>query len=309
MPRILRVSHEHDHGHGHDHAVPLNPSRAFALAIGLNLTFVLVEWTFGVLAHSLALIADAGHNLSDVLGLALAWAAVGLARRKPSDRFTYGLGRSSILAALFNAMLLVAAIGGIGWEAVRRMASPPAIQATTVIWVATVGILLNTGTALLFLRDRHHDLNMRGAFLHMAMDALVSLGVVLGGFLVLWTGWRWVDPVLSLLISLLILGSTWDLLKKSFVLTLDGVPHAIDLQAVRVYLAGFHGVRHVHDLHVWAMSTTENALSVHLVMDPEADEPDLVELGHQLQHRFHIDHPTIQVEWGDPLHPCQHGHR
>jgi len=297
------------HDHSHEHALPSSPSRAFAIAIALNLSFVVVEWVFGILAHSLALIADAGHNLSDVLGLALAWAAVGLARRKPSDRFTYGLGRSSILAALFNALLLMAAIGAISWEAVRRLSAPPAIQAGTVICVAAVGILINTGTALLFMKDRHHDLNLRGAFLHMAMDALVSLGVVIGGFLVIRTGWNWVDPVLSLIISLVILVGTWDLLKKSSILTLDGVPHAIELPEVRSFLAAWPGVSQVHDLHVWAMSTTENALSVHLVMDPEAPEPDLAELGHQLHHRFDIDHPTFQVEWGDPLHPCQHGHR
>ncbi|MBP1628019.1 MAG: cation diffusion facilitator family transporter [Holophagaceae bacterium] len=297
------------HDHSHDHALPTSRTKVFALAIGLNLTFVLVEWVFGILSHSLALIADAGHNLSDVMGLALAWAAVGLARREPSDRFTYGLGRSSILAALFNAMLLMAAIGAISWEAVRRITSPSPIQAGTVIWVAAAGIVLNTGTALLFLKDRHHDLNLRGAFLHMAMDALVSLGVVIGGFLVIWTGWNWVDPVLSLLISLVILVGTWDLLKKSFVLTLDGVPHAIDLPEVREFLVAWPGVCQIHDLHVWAMSTTENALSVHLVMETEAIEPDLAELGHQLHHRFHIDHPTFQVEWGDPLHPCRHGHR
>lgn len=295
--------------HSHDHTLSASPSRAFAIAIGLNLAFVLVEWIFGVLSHSLALIADAGHNLSDVLGLALAWGAVALSRRKPTDRFTYGLGRSSILAALCNATLLLLAIGGISWEAVRRLASPPPIHASIVIWVAAVGIVLNAGTALLFIRDRHHDLNRRGAFLHMAMDALVSVGVVIGGFLVIWTGWNWIDPVLSLVISLVILVGTWDLLKKSFILTLDGVPHAIELPEVRDFLGAWPGVSQIHDLHVWAMSTTENALSVHLVMDPEAPEPDLAELGHQLHHRFDIDHPTFQVEWGDPLHPCRNGHR
>jgi len=298
----------HDHS-DHDHSLPATPSKALGIAIALNLAFVVVEWVFGVLAHSLALIADAGHNLSDVLGLALAWLALSLARREPSERFTYGLGRSSILAALLNALLLVAAVGGIAWEAIRRLSAPPSVDANTVIWVAAIGILVNAGTAALFLKDRHHDLNLRAAFLHMAMDALVSLGVVVGGFLVIHTGWNWVDPILSLIISIVILVGTWDLLKKSSVLTLDGVPHAIELPEVREYLVALPGVTQVHDLHIWAMSTTETALSAHLVMEEEAPEPDLAELGHQLHHRFHIVHPTIQVEWGDPLHPCTHGHR
>nr|WP_320133320.1 cation diffusion facilitator family transporter [uncultured Holophaga sp.] len=297
------------HEHGHEHALPASPSRVFTLAIGLNLAFVLVEWVFGVHAHSLALIADAGHNLSDVLGLALAWLAVALTRRQPSGRFTYGWGRSSILAALFNGLLLAATIGGICWEAIRRFFAPPSIHATTVIWVAVAGIVLNTATALLFLRDRHHDLNLRGAFLHMATDALVSVGVVIGALLVIWTGRNWIDPLLSLVISLVILLGTWDLLKKSMVLVLDGVPHAIELPEVRSFLESWPEVDQIHDLHIWAMSTTENALSAHLVMAEGAPAPDLAELGHELHHRFRIGHPTLQVEWGGPLHPCREGHR
>jgi len=303
---MLVRMHDHAH-HGHTHA-PLNPSRAFAWGIGLNLAFVAVEWAFGVFSHSLALIADAGHNLGDVLGLALAWSAFLLARRKPCGRFTYGLGRSSILAALFNALLLMAAVGAITWEALRRLQAPPVVEARTMIWVALVGIAINAGTALLFLEGRKHDLNQRGAFLHMALDALVSVGVVLAGLVVMSTGWHWIDPALSLVISVIILGSTWGLLKEALRLVLDGVPPGIDLEKVRSFLLSYPGVCECHDLHVWATSTTENALSAHLRVEPQAPDKLLAELAHELDHDFGITHTTIQLEHGDPAFPCTTGH-
>lgn len=305
------MTHTHakcNHAKPHIHPDRSISSKAFPIAVGLNLGFVVVEWIFGVMSHSLALIADAGHNLSDVLGLFLVWGAVALSKRRPCKRFTYGLGRSSILAALFNALLLMAAIGGIVWEAVRRFASPPAVEAHTVIWVAAAGIVINTGTALLFLKDQKRDLNIRGAYLHMALDALVSLGVVAAGLVMLWTGWRWLDPVLSLLIAVIILVSTWDLLKHSLRLALDGVPPGVELDEVKTFLCSYSGVKDVHHLHIWAMSTTQVALSVHLVVEPTDPDRLLAELTRELHERFDIDHPTIQIEHGDCENPCQNGH-
>lgn len=302
------MGHHHSHGHDHDHA-PSSYGRAFAIGIALNLGFVVVEWVFGMWAGSLALIADAGHNLSDVLGLVLAWTAYALARRKPCGTFTYGLGRSSILAALFNAVLLLAAIGALGWEAVRRLAAPTPVATGIVMAVAAVGIVINGATALLFIRGRHSDLNLRGAFLHMALDALVSVGVVVTGFLVARTGLYWLDPAVSLAIGLLILAGTWGLLRDALRLILDGVPHGLDVAAVKGYLLEVPGVREVHDLHVWAMSTTETALSAHAVVDAEVPpDPLLAQLARDLHDRYGIAHTTIQLEHGDPAHPCRIGH-
>ncbi len=297
----------HRHAHHADHAhAPQAYGRAFAIGIGLNLAFVGVEWVYGVLAGSLALMADAGHNLGDVLGLVLAWTAYALGRRKPSGRFSYGLGRSSILAALFNALLLAAAVGAIIWEAVHRLLRPGAVEAGTMMVVAGIGIAINAGTALLFLRGRHHDLNLRGAFLHMALDALVSLGVVVAGLLVLKTGWTWVDPAVSLAISLVILGGTWGLLKEALNLILDGVPNGIRLPEIRELLLTDARICDVHDLHVWAISTTENALSAHVVVRPGTQtDPLLADLARVLHDRFGLTHTTIQVEHGDPDHPCE----
>jgi cobalt-zinc-cadmium efflux system protein len=278
------------------------------LGIGLNLAFVAFEWVAGAMAHSMALMADASHNLSDVLGLALAWTAFALSRRKPSHGFTYGLGRSSILAALFNAMLLMAAIGGIAWEAMQRIFHPQAVRVGMVMAVAGVGILINTATALFFLRGRKSDLNIRGAFLHMAIDALVSLGVVLGGYLVLRTGWLWVDPLLSLIIVGVILIGTWDLLRESLHLSLDGVPRGLKVEDVRATLLGFDGVTGLHNLHVWATSTTESALSVHLHTDLHARDGIQAEIVKVLHDRFGIEHATLQMEHDDFAQDCQVRH-
>lgn len=283
--------------------------RAFAVGIALNLGFVVAEWVFGVLSRSLALLSDAGHNLGDVLGLVLAWTAYALARRRPDGTFTYGLGRGSILAALANALLLMAAVGALAWEALKRLAAPPPVAAGTVMAVAAVGIAINAATALLFLRGRKEDLNLRGAFLHMSLDALVSLGVVLTGLLVARTGWHWLDPAVSLLIGAIILGSTWGLLREAGRLILDGVPADISLEAVRRHLCEDPRVQGVHDLHVWALSTTGTALSAHVVVDATlAPDPFLAQLSRELRDRFGIHHATIQLEHGDPEHPCTLAH-
>jgi cobalt-zinc-cadmium efflux system protein len=253
----------------------------------------------------MALLADAGHNLSDVLALALAWGATVLGRREPSQRFTYGLRSSSILAALVNAMLLMLVVGGIALEAIQRLLNPVPVGASTIIWVALCGIVVNGATALLFMRDREHDLNLRGAFLHMAADTAVSLGVVLAGVGMLYSGWNWLDPAMSLAIAAVIVVSTWGLLRDSVNLALHAVPPRIDSALVRSHFAALAGVAEIHDLHIWGMSTTETALTVHLVM-PGGHPGDrfIAELAHELQQRFGIEHATIQVETGDAGHPC-----
>jgi len=289
---------DNTHAHrGHD--------RAFAVGIALNLGFVAIESVYGVLAHSMALLADAGHNLGDVLALALAWGASVLGRREPSLRFTYGLGSSTILAALVNAMLLMLVVGGIAVEAVQRLMNPVPVATATVIWVALCGIAVNGVTALFFLRDREHDLNVKGAFLHMAADAAVSLGVALAAVAMLLTGWIWFDPVASLAIAVVIVGSTWGLLRDSLKLSLHAVPESIDTGLIREYLRGLAGVAEIHDLHIWGMSTTETALTVHLVM-PAGHPSDgfIAETANALRQRFGIGHATIQVETGDERHPC-----
>lgn len=241
------MAHYHDHG-------PQNYHRAFIIGIALNLAYVVIEATYGLLAHSLALVADAGHNLSDVLGLLLAWGASWLVGRRPTPRRSYGFRRSSVLAALFNALFLLVAVGAIAWEAMRRLADPAPVAGTTVIWVAVVGIVVNTATALLFFAGQKGDLNIRGAFLHMAADAGVSLGVVLAGLVILATGWDWLDPAVSLAIVVVILVGTWGLLRESVDLALDAVPEDIDPVQVYAYLDEVAGVREVHDLHIWAMT-------------------------------------------------------
>jgi cobalt-zinc-cadmium efflux system protein len=288
--------HSHDHGHAHG---PASHGAAFAIGVTLNLAFVAVEATYGFLSGSMALVADAGHNLSDVLSLALAWGASVLARRAPSGRFTYGYKSSTILAALANAGLLLVAIAGIAYETVGRMAAPPAVEGRTMMVIAGIGILINGATALLFARGHEHDINIRGAFLHMAADALVSLGVVVAGAAILLTGERWIDPVTSLIIVLVIAWGTWGLLKDSVKLGLNAVPEHIDEGAVRRHLAALPGVTAVHDLHIWPMSTTEAALTAHLVM-PAGCPGDafLHDLAHRLEHDFKIGHTTVQVETG-----------
>lgn len=290
----------------HHHHASQNYGRAFAIGIALNTLFVAIELAAGIWAGSLALVADAGHNLSDVLGLLLAWGASYLVRRKPSGRRTYGLRRTSILAALGNAILLLVAIGAIAWEAVHRLAQPEAVASSAIIWVAAAGVVVNTLTALLFVGGHNHDLNVRGAFLHMAADAAVSLGVVIGGIIIGRTGWSWIDPTISLIIAAVIAISTWDLLWQSLNLALDTVPANIDLEQVRGFLAALPGVAAVHDLHIWAISTTETALTVHLVK-PEAQVDDdwLDQIADELHGRFGIEHPTIQIETGQGHHSCR----
>ena len=291
----------HDHGHaGHSHAghshAPKDFGRAFALGIALNVGFVVIEAVYGVLSNSMALVADAGHNLSDVLGLAAAWIASVLVKRAPSARFTYGLRGSSILAALFNAVFLLVATGGIMVEALRRFLEPAPVAGVTVMIVAGIGILINGFTAWLFASGGESDINIRGAFLHMAADAAVSAGVVLAGLVILWTGLDWIDPLVSLVIAALIVWATWGLLRDSLHLALDAVPPGIDPEAVRACLAARPGVAALHDLHIWPMSTTEVALTAHLVVDASPDKNFLRETAEELRVRFGIAHATLQVE-------------
>ena len=289
------AGHSH-HGHHHGHSHEVGHGRAFAIGIALNLAFVAIEAAYGFIADSMALLSDAGHNLSDVLGLAIAWGAAILAKRAPDDRYTYGLRSSSILAALLNALLLMVAIGGIVWESVQRLIEPAPVMAGTMMVVAGIGIVVNGFTALLFMSG-HHDLNIRGAFLHMVADAAVSLGVVLGGLAILWTGATWIDPVLSLVIAGVIVWGTWGLLKQSLRLSLHGVPRGIAMAEVKDALAKRPGVARVHHVHVWAISTTQTALTAHLVM-PGGHPGDrfLAETQHELKEHFGIDHATLQIE-------------
>jgi cobalt-zinc-cadmium efflux system protein len=296
----MGAGHSHSHGHSHGHAHGgTSHGRAFAIGIALNTAFVLVEATLGFLSGSMALVADAGHNLSDVLSLVIAWAAAIMSARPASARYTYGYKSSSILAALANAGLLLVAIGAILIETIRRLFEPSPVEGTTMIVVAGIGVVINTATALLFMRGRHDDLNIRGAFLHMAADALVSVGVVVAGVVILLTGALWVDPVTSLAIVAVIAWGTWGLLKDSVKMGLLAVPEGIDESAVRGYLASLPGVSAVHDLHIWPMSTTESALTAHLVI-PAGHPGDtaLHDIAHELEHRFGIEHATIQVEIG-----------
>jgi cobalt-zinc-cadmium efflux system protein len=295
------------HEHCHHHALPARVTRAFLIGVVLNVGYVLVEAGYGFAVGSLALLADAGHNLSDVLGLLLAWGAAHLSTRPPSRRFTYGLGSTSILAALFNALLLLIAVGGIAWEAVRRLGEPTAVPGTTVMIVAGIGVVINTATALLFLRGRKDDLNIRGAFLHMAADAAVSLGVVLGGLAIATLVWLWLDPLLSLIIAAVILWSTWSLLRESLVLALQAVPAEIEPAEVEAYLGSLPGVSAVHDLHIWAMSTTSVALTAHLVRPdaPADNDAFLCNTAHGLQHRFNIGHATLQIEHDQDASACR----
>jgi cobalt-zinc-cadmium efflux system protein len=292
------MSHDHhDHSHaGHAHA-PANFGRAFAIGIGLNAAFVLVEAGYGFVSNSTALLADAGHNLSDVLGLVVAWIAAVLSKRPPTPRLTYGLRNTSILAALLNAVLLLIAAGAIILEAVQRLLHPEPVASMTVITVAAIGIVINGVTAWLFASGRDGDLNIRGAYLHMAADAAVSAGVVAAGVLILMTGWLWVDPVTSLLIVAVIVWGTWGLLRESTAMSMAAVPSTIDPAAVRDYLAGLPGVVSIHDLHIWPMSTTETALTAHLVM-PAGNPGDtfLVETCRRLSRDFKIGHATLQIE-------------
>ena len=296
-------NHDHDHhGHSHDHSqaghshAPDSFGMAFAIGASLNTAFVIAELIFGYAANSLALVSDAVHNFSDVIALLLAWGGAWLAGRRPTDTHTYGYRRASILAALFNAGLLLIAVGGIAVEAINRLREPAEVASWTVVWVAALGVLINGGTALLFMRGRDSDLNVRGAYLHMVADAGVSLGVVVAAGIIMLTGWLWLDPAISLVIAAVVFWSGWGLARDSVNLALDGVPRGIVLMEVREYLAGLEGVSEVHDLHVWAMSTNETALTAHLVRPGGSDDAFLHGVCEEISHRFNIHHSTIQIE-------------
>ena len=300
--------HDHHHGHGHDghhHHAPASFGRAFGIGISLNLAYVGAEAFYGVLAHSMALLADAGHNLGDVLGLATAWAAALLGKRLPSSRFTYGLGRSSVMAALGNAVALLVITGGIASESVRRLMAPEVTGGVTIMAVAALGILVNGVTALLFMTGGKGDLNIRGAFLHMASDALVSAGVVVSGGIILVTGWYWLDPTVSLVVSAVIVAGTWSLLRDSLTLSLDAVPPGLERAAVQHYLETLPGVIEVHDLHIWGLSTTETALTAHLICDDaNGKEALLPEICGEVREHFGIGHVTIQIETPEVAERC-----
>jgi cobalt-zinc-cadmium efflux system protein len=296
----------HDHrgqAHGHSH-VPKDFGTAFAIGTALNTGFVVVEAVTGVLANSMALLADAGHNLSDVLGLLMAWGASVLVRRRPTLEYTYGFGSSTILAALANVVLLLVAVGAIAWEAVQRIAHPPAVAGTTVIVVAGLGILVNGFTAWLFASGRNDDVNIRGAYVHMAADAAISLGVVIAGFIMLMTDWNWLDPLASLVIVAIIIWGTWGLLRDTTRLALHGVPAGIDPAKVQSRLAALPGVASLHDLHIWPMSTTETALTCHLVIpDGHPGDAFILKATKMLHEEFEIRHATLQFEVGSEA-PC-----
>ena len=281
---------------GHDHQIK-NYNRAFAIGVLLNIVFVIIEAGYGIAAGSLALIADAGHNLSDVLGLLLAWGAAFMAAKPTTEKRTYGFRKATIIASLASAILLLVALGGIAWEAFGRFFDPKPVEGIPVIIVAGIGVIINTITALLFVSGRKHDLNIKGAFLHMAADAGVSLGVVIGGVIIMKTGWMVVDPMISLLIVLVILVGTWSLLRDSMNLAMDSVPEGINIAGIREFLAGLENVSQIHDLHVWALSTTEVALSVHLIMvDDSLKNNFLSKVQQELHDSFNIEHSTIQIE-------------
>src|SRR5580658_9815996 len=297
-------SHARGHGHHHHHHAPADFGRAFAIGIALNGAYVIGEAVYGIFANSLSLLADAGHNAGDVVSLAMAWLAAWLSRRAPSSRFTYGLRSSSILAALANAVLLALVTGAIAWEAVLRLMNPQPAAGVTMMAVAAVGIAINGATALMFMSGRDSDLNVKSAFQHMASDALVALGVVAAGAAIFFTHWLWLDPMVSLVISAVIVWGTWSLLREALALALAGVPAGVDRGGVADYLAALPGVTEVHDLHIWGMSTTETALTAHLVRPGAAlDDALLSEVCAELRRRFAIHHTTLQVECGEA--PCE----
>lgn len=297
--------HPHFHNHSAHHGDGNNHGRAFGIAIALNTAFVMIEFAYGFVANSTALMADATHNLSDVLGLLLAWGATLLGRKAPNERYTYGLRSTSILTALLNAIFLLLVCGALAWEAVQRLSTSTAVAGQTVILVAAIGVAINGVSAWLFMRKSQTDLNIRGAYLHMLADAAISLGVVLAGVAMMLTGWYWLDSVLSLGIVAVIVLGTWQLLRGSLQLALGAVPAHIDGSAVHAYLSQCAGVTAIHDLHIWGMSTTENALTVHLVMPQGYPGDDFIDdITNSLKERFNIHHSTLQVEQGTTTHAC-----
>jgi len=292
------------HNHGSD---PRHWGRALAIGIGLNVAFVIVEIAYGFSADSSALLADAGHNASDVIGLVLAWVAIWIATRRPSGKYTYGLRRTTILASLLNALLILAAAGFIAWDAVGRIGEPHNVDSMTIVIVAGIGVVINTITVLMFIRGQKEDLNIRGAFLHMAADAAVSLGVVFVGLIIRYTGANWVDPVVSIVIVAVIIYGTLGLLRDSVDLALDAVPKSIDLNQIRSYLEGLSGIQEVHDLHVWGLSTTETALTAHLFASGGEGDKLIARVRHELHERFGIDHTTLQVEPACGEKECHNG--
>lgn len=298
-----KKGHKHGHGHSHGpgghHHGPLTFDRAFAIGITLNILFVIAEFGTGFVAQSVALMADAGHNLSDVFGLAVAWAGATLAKRGPSKRFTYGLKASTIVAALINALLLLMAMGAIVFEAVMRFGQPAEVKGAVIVVVAALGILINAATAWLFARGQKSDINLRGAYLHMAADATVSAGVMLAGLAIWWTGAQWIDPLTSIVVAALIFWQTWGLLRETIEMSLNAVPRAIDFDEVTKALEALPGVTRLHDLHIWPMSTTETVLTAHLVMPQPAGDTFLADAQKMLHDRFGIGHTTIQIERGE----------
>ncbi len=283
--------------HHHHITVTDKYNKAFAFGIILNILYIIIEFIYGLILNSLALIADAGHNLSDVLGLVLAWVASYLVKKTPTQKYTYGLKKSSILAAFMNALILLVAVGAIMWEAIGRFGNPQRIEGEVVMIVAGIGVIINSITALLFFSGRKQDLNIKGAFLHMAADAAISLGVVIVGLILTYTDYYWLDPVVSIIIGIIIFWGTWDLLKDSVNLALDAIPKDIDREAIEKYLLSLDGVENFHDLHIWAMSTTENALTVHLTVSDNGIHDELIKkISKKLEHDFNIHHVTIQIE-------------
>jgi cobalt-zinc-cadmium efflux system protein len=295
----------HDHDHDHHHHGPKTHGRAFAVGIALNLGFVAIEVIYGVLSHSVALLADAGHNFGDVLGLGLSWGATALATLKPSARRTFGFRRTTIVASVANALILLFVTGGLAWESVRRLVSPEPAQGKTMIVVALVGAVVNTASALLFMAGSKDDLNLRSAFLHLASDAVLALGVAVAGGVILFTGWLWLDPAASIMLAIAILAGTWSLMRKSLNLMLDAVPEGIDPAEVKAFLSALPRVVEVHDLHIWAMSTTETALTAHLVMPGNWCEPTFIAGACKgLHEKFDIDHATLQIDPEEASAPC-----
>lgn len=287
------MAHQHE---GHSHAEPQNMNKAFGFGIALNVIFVVIEIIYGLSANSSALLADAGHNTSDVLSLVFAWAAIKLAEKKPKGRYTYGLRRTTILVSILNALLLFGAVVAIGWDAFQKLEEPQPVTGTTIMIVAGIGVVINGVTTLLFMKGQKGDLNVKGAFLHMAADTGVSLGVVVAGLLIRLTGANWIDPVMSFIIIAVIIYGTWKLFTDSIDLALDAVPKDIDVKEVHDYLLDQHGVEEVHDLHIWAMSTTENALTAHLVMPDGNEDRFIFDLRNELDEKFGINHTTLQIE-------------